>query len=185
MRLTVLFLALVPFAAACGGTNERTWRIPSAAMEPTLVCAKPGIGCTGIADDHVVSRPDSNPKRGDIVVFSTPPKAALECGAGGTFVKRIVGLPGETIHEDGKGFIYADGAKLSEPYVTPQHRLEDTENFGRTWHVPQGDYFVVGDNRAESCDSRVWGSVPRRNIIGVVVKVIRTTKDGVHTYSLS
>jgi signal peptidase I len=90
------------------------------------------------------------------------------------FVKRMIGLPGDTVHEDAHGFIDIDGRHLTEPYVRTPRRLQDTRNFGKTWHVPRGRYFVLGDNRPASCDSRVWGSVPARTVIGTVVKVIRS-----------
>ena len=56
-------------------------------MEPTLHCAKPAPGCLGTADDRVVVQPGEKLKRGDIVVFRTPPEAAVRCGEGGLFVK--------------------------------------------------------------------------------------------------
>jgi signal peptidase I len=83
-------------------------------------------------------------------------------------VKRLIGLPGETIHEDGSGFIFVNGKKLDEPYVQPARRQQDIENRNKTWRVPAGSYFFLGDNRGQSCDSRKWGSVPRDNIIGKV-----------------
>jgi signal peptidase I len=114
------------------------------------------------------------PSRGDIVVFNTPTEAALKCGEGGTFVKRVIGLPGDTVREDDSGFISIRGpdsktfVKLKEPYLTPERRLADTAHFGQIWHVPSGQYFMMGDNRASSCDSRSWGSVPGNKLIGTV-----------------
>jgi signal peptidase I len=87
-------------------------------------------------------------------------------------VKRVIGLPGETVHEDAHGRIDIDGAPLSEPYVQRARRLEDSSSFGKTWNVPRGDYFVLGDNRPGSCDSRVWGGLPKKNVVGPVVKII-------------
>ena len=160
----------------------RAYRIPSSAMEPTLNCAKgpAGPGCLGDSDDRVlVCRLcldfGQDPSRGDIVVFNAPGEAALKCGEGGTFVKRVVALPGETVREDGHGFVYIESpgakqfVKLNEPYVSASARLADSSHFGRTWKVPQGEYFMLGDNRSQSCDSRTWGGVPRRNMIGPVV----------------
>jgi signal peptidase I len=149
-------------------------------MEPTLDCAKPAPGCLGKADDRVVVQVGGSVKEGDIAVFRTPMEAAVECGTSGLFVKRVIGLPGETVREDDHGFIWVRGpnsktfVKLEEPYLSAQRRLEDSMHFGQTWHVPKGGYFMMGDNRAASCDSRTWGSVPRRNIIGPVVQIIRS-----------
>ncbi len=89
-------------------------------------------------------------------------------------MKRLIGLPGDSVHEDGHGYLNVNGKRLDEPYVSAARRLADTTDFGKTWHVPIGDYFFVGDNRAQSCDSRMWGSVPAANIVGVVVKIIRS-----------
>ncbi|MGZ4386382.1 MAG: signal peptidase I [Gaiellaceae bacterium] len=105
-----------------------------------------------------------SPRRGEIIVFKTPPKAALKCGVGGDYVKRLVGLPGETLREK-QGFMYVNGRKLPESYIKPAFR--DTLS-GGPWHVPKGQYFFMGDNRFDSCDSRQWGSVPGGNLIGEV-----------------
>ena len=155
----------------------KTWvvnpyRIPSSSMEPTLHCARPGEGCEARFSDRVLANRFiyrfRDPHRGEIVVFNTPKAALRECGSGGTFVKRLIGLPGEVVHEDEKGFIWVDHRKLREPYISARRRDEDVTNREETWHVPKGEYFFMGDNRGESCDSRRWGSVPRKNLIGPI-----------------
>jgi signal peptidase I len=150
------------------------YRIPSASMEPTLHCAhtQADDDCEASYSDRVLANRFiyhfRNPHRGEIVVFNTPKAARQECGAGGTFVKRLIGLPEEVVREDEKGFLWVDGKKLDEPYIPARRRDEDVTNREETWRVPQGEYFFVGDNRGESCDSRRWGSVPRRDLIGPV-----------------
>ena len=148
------------------------YRIPSSSMEPTLHCARPANGCEARFSDRVLANRFlyrfRDPKRGEIVVFETPPAARARCGAGGTFVKRLIGLPGERVelrNEGGSSYVYIDGRKLDEPYIHPDRR--DTRG-PETFTVPQGQYFMMGDNRAQSCDSREWGSVPRENLIGKV-----------------
>ena len=148
------------------------YRIPSSSMEATLHCARPATGCESRFSDRVLANRFiyhfTDPKRGDVVVFETPPSAKAKCGAGGTFVKRIVGLPGETVGIRllrGAAFVYIDGRRLEEPYIEHDRRdIGPEEKF----KVPAGSYFVMGDNRSQSCDSRVWGSVPEDNLIGKV-----------------
>ena len=145
------------------------YHMPSSSMEPTLHCAKPGVGCEASHPDRLLVRSFvSAPSRGDIVVFTTTARAVKTCGIGGTFVKRLVGLPGETVAER-HGAVFINGDELNEPYVNASRRDTATGS----WHVPDGEYFLMGDNRSSSCDSRFWGSVPREKLIGRVVKIFR------------
>ena len=148
------------------------YRIPSSSMEPTLHCARPAAGCESRFSDRVLANRFiyhlREPRRGEVVVFETPPKVERECNAGGTFVKRIIGLPGETLTTRvmrGREYVYVDGRRLDEPYVQPEKR-----GFGpaETFRVPDGQYFLMGDNRAQSCDSRQWGGLPREFMVGPV-----------------
>ena len=148
------------------------YRIPSSSMEPTLHCARPAPGCEARFSDRVLANRFiyrfRDPRRGEIVVFETPPAAKQRCGAGGTFVKRLIGLPGDRVelrNEGGSSYVYINGKKLDEPYIEPDRR--DTRG-AETYNVPQGQYFMMGDNRSQSCDSREWGTVPRKNLIGKV-----------------
>jgi signal peptidase I len=150
----------------------KPYSIPSSGMEPTLHCARPAPGCEGDAQDRIfVVRFLAfwTPSRGDIVAFRTPDLARVKCGSGGTFVKRIVGLPGEQVSmrlRRGAAFVFIDGERLDEPYIENSRRDIGPR---KTFRVPEGHYFVMGDNRNQSCDSRVFGSVPRGNVIGPVV----------------
>jgi signal peptidase I len=143
------------------------YRIPSSSMEPTLHCAG-GPGCEARLSDRVLANRFiyrfRSPHRGEIVVFKTPPAAKQRCGAGGTFVKRLIGLPGETWSER-NGFVYINDKKLNEPYIKPDRRDSETHS---AQMIPKGQFFMMGDNRSQSCDSRVWGTVPRKNLIGEV-----------------
>jgi len=148
------------------------YRIPSSSMEPTLHCARPATGCESKFSDRVLANRFiyrfRDPKRGEIVVFDTPPKTQAQCNAGGTFVKRIVGLPGETVELRlirSREYVFIDGQRLEEPYVEPERRAFGPEE---SWTIPPNHFFVMGDNRSQSCDSTEWGPVPRANLIGPV-----------------
>jgi signal peptidase I len=144
------------------------YRIPSSSMEPTLHCAAPEIGCQAGTSDRVLANRFvyrfKDPDRGDIVVFRTPEQAAEQCpGPGGVFVKRLVGLPGDEL-EIRDGQLYLNGEPQAEPYV---YGGEVGDNFGPVT-VNEDEYFMMGDNRYQSCDSREWGTVPHENLIGPV-----------------
>jgi signal peptidase I len=144
----------------------------SSAMEPTLHCARPRPGCEGDRMDRMFFlrfHPFWTPGRGDIVVFRPTESARLECGIAGAFVKRIIGLPREEVSiglDRGAAFVDIDGTRLDEPYIEHGERDIGAEE---TFRVPEGHYFVMGDNRSQSCDSRMFGSVPRDSFVGPVV----------------
>jgi signal peptidase I len=165
----VTIVVAIGFVLVFEAEVAKPYRIPSSSMEPTLHCARPGAWCLGSSNDRVIANRlayrFSSPKRGQIVVFNAPAEAATKCGGeGGVFVKRLIGLPGDVVRED-RGAVSVDGRRLSEPYVHPSFR-----DYGSgTWRVPAGRYFFMGDDRAHSCDSREWGTVPRSSLIGPVI----------------
>ena len=105
-------------------------------------------------------------------MFNPPARAKLLCpGGGSVYVKRILGVPGDRWAER-RGYVYIDGKRLNEPYVQAARRDDQTKRLsdilpGAT-RIPRDDYLMMGDNRTQSCDSRTWGLVPRKNIIGEV-----------------
>ncbi|MDE0720938.1 MAG: signal peptidase I [Dehalococcoidia bacterium] len=100
------------------------------------------------------------PERGEVIVFEFPD--SIPSNPKRDFVKRVIGLPGETIEvKDGVPFV--DGVVLEEPYLT----IKDHSN-GRKVELGAGEYYVMGDNRAHSNDSRSWGAVPEENLRGKV-----------------
>jgi len=173
----ITILGAIAIVLAIKAYVVNPYRIPSSSMEPTLHCARPGSGCESRWSDRVLANRFiyhfRDPKRGEIVVFKTPPAAEVQCNAGDTgsggetFVKRLIALPGDRWREQ-DGYIYLNGKKLNEPYVKADRR--DTETIPEKT-VPQGQYLMLGDNRASSCDSRRWGTVPRKNLIGPVFAI--------------
>ena len=134
----------------------QTFYIPSGSMEPTL-----NIGDRILVDKlsyhlHAVHR-------GDIIVFARPPGETLEPGVN-DLVKRVIGLPGETISGQ-NGQVYINGKPLAEPWL-PKGVV--TGNFSPV-KIPSGHYFVMGDNRDFSSDSRVFGPISGSLIVGRVV----------------
>jgi len=97
------------------------------------------------------------PQRGDIVAFRH------ERSAPSVYLKRLIGLPGDRI-EIRRGTVYVDGVELPEPYV----HFRDSRSAAAVT-VPAGAYYVLGDNRANSDDSRFWGFVPREDVVGQAV----------------
>jgi signal peptidase I len=135
--------------------------IPSESMLPTLE----------INDRLIIEKVSyhfTDPQRGDIVVFR-PPDEAIICSPNqplpirDAYIKRVVGLPGETI-EVNNAQVLVNGNPLPENYI------KDAPNYPfPSITVPDDSYLVLGDNRNQSCDSHVWGFVPKPNIIGKAV----------------
>lgn len=134
----------------------QTFFIPSASMEPTLM-----VGDRILVDKlsfhiHPV-------ERGDIIVFKRPP---LETDTTvSDLVKRVVGLPGEWISSAPDGQVLINGKPLAEPYLTQAARNDPGPPIERQ-KIPKGEYFVMGDNRGDSSDSRVFGPIPGSLIVG-------------------
>jgi signal peptidase I len=162
LTITLAAIAVLAFQAQVA----KPYRIPSPSMEPTLHCAKPVSGCLSRLADRVIANRlvyrFHEPRRGDIVVFKPPARVEAACSAGGTFIKRIVGLPGEKLSMR-NGFVLINGVSLVEPYLRPGNRGSESGDWAR---IASESYFVLGDNRTTSCDSRRWGVVRRDDIIG-------------------
>ncbi|MDQ0287585.1 signal peptidase I [Desulfofundulus luciae] len=127
--------------------------IPSGSMEPTLQ----------VGDRIIVSKLAyrfGEPRRGDIVVFKYPLDPSRD------FVKRLIGLPGETVALR-NNHLYINGRLVAEDYLPQDIHFAD---FGPV-QVPPGYYLMLGDNRNNSDDSRVWGFLPRQNIVGKAILV--------------
>lgn len=168
----------------------RTWgvqafKIPSGSMIPTLLIgdhllvSKSSYGIKFPFSGRAVI-PVSSPERGDIVVFRFPEDKDKD------FIKRIVALPGETVQVKNKQ-VFINGKKLDDPWghytdriILPQV-VQPRDNFGPV-KVPPDHYFVMGDNRDQSYDSRFWfqgrgGYVPRKDILGRAFIIYWSWKD--------
>lgn len=171
--IETILLALLIFLMVRGVVLN--FRVDGSSMEPTLSNSEMLIinrrayssidingwfdFLPGIEDDASEGSYLFNPpRRGDIVVFHPPG------GESDPYIKRIIGLPGETV-EIRNGSVYVDGVQLSEPYVTSSTSWRGESNRS-SMTVPEDEYFVLGDNRSNSSDSRMFGTVPKENIIG-------------------
>jgi signal peptidase I len=144
----------------------QAFKIPSGSMLDTLqigdhLLVNKIVYGVKVPFTHMVFFPISDPERGDIIVFEFPEDPGKD------FIKRIVGVPGDTI-EVRKKVVYRNGEPLDEPYAqyTDPHTFRaPRDNMGPV-KVPEDKFFVMGDNRDESYDSRFWGFVDRGAIKG-------------------
>jgi signal peptidase I len=144
-----LLLILIPVILINVFFFQNFW-IPTGSMEPTLEC-----GDTIIVNKCCYWR--GTPGRGDIVVFNYP-EDVHKC-----YIKRVIGLPGEKV-EIKNNTVYINGQAISESYVKEKEFADYS-----SVKVPDGHYFVLGDNRNNSEDSRAWGFLPKKNLVGKAV----------------
>jgi signal peptidase I len=174
IELTVTLVLALALAEAVQAAIVKPFRIPSGSMEPTLKVGQRVLVNRLVYDFR-------GPHRGDVIVFHPPNslncavalKAGEACSRGseqpanGYFVKRVVGLPGDRISVR-EGHPVINGRELTnEPYVAPCGASSEC-NMPRTITIAPGHYFMMGDNRGDSDDSRFWGPIPSRWIIGEV-----------------
>jgi signal peptidase I len=159
--LTILMTVLL--AGLARAFVFQTFWIPSSSMVPTLA----------VGDRILVQKAFFSPgdvREGDIVVFSHPPLD--RCSAPqDDLVKRVIALPGQSIYSAGST-IYVNGRPLAEPYlpaIDPLGPPIPNATSRHPYRVPPGEFYVMGDNRADSCDSRFWGPITGSSIIGTVV----------------
>jgi signal peptidase I len=135
----------------------QTFFVPTTSMVPTL---QPG-------DRILVLKVGYSLSRGAIVVFHHP-KADTEGPLNEDLVKRVIGLPGETISSEGNT-VYINGKPLAESWLPKGTQLGQAITKQK---IPPGYYFVMGDNRTDSYDSRDWGPIPADSIVGRVFLIV-------------
>lgn len=161
--LSWLWVALAFFLIT--GTMVQARVIPSASMEGTLLIGDHLLMSRfgydiGLPFTRYHIRLWREPHRQQVVIFQAPIPGHEE-----DFIKRLIGMPGDTV-EIRQGRVFVNGQALSEPYrLDPPNPMD---NFGPVT-IPERHYFVLGDNREDSWDSRDWGFVPESNIIGTPV----------------
>ena len=153
--LTILLLIACSLLLSCTFLKKSTVKYEGTSMLP------------GIKDGDILRVQQLDEKtrtqlvRGDIIVFKYPADPTKR------YVKRVIGLPGDQI-EIKTGEVWLNGVKLVEPYVNP--RLNLSQRSQAPVRVPARGYYVLGDNRDSSNDSRMWGAVPEELIVEKVVR---------------
>ena len=166
VEMVITILVAVLLASLVRTFAFQTFFIPTSSMVPTL----------GVYDRILVQKAFFNwhdVREGDIVVFSHPPLDDCPGPANSDLVKRVIGLPGQTIYSSGNN-IYVDGKLLAEPYLPRNELLGPPIPDASKQHpyrVPAGEFYLLGDNRAISCDSRYWGPIKGSTIVGKVILV--------------
>jgi signal peptidase I len=162
----ITLVAAVLLAAGIRVFAIQTYWIPSTSMVPTLQVYDRILVLKAFFNWHDLHQ-------GDIVVFSEPPRD--HCGGpAGDLVKRVIALPGQTIYS-AEGTVYVDGRALAEPYLPRVDPLGPPIPDATRLHpfrVPAGEFYMLGDNRQISCDSRFWGPIKGSSIVGRVVLLL-------------
>jgi signal peptidase I len=131
----------------------QNYQVDGPSMTPTLLNGQYILVNKAVYFTH-------GPQRGDVIVFEFPSDLNRD------LVKRVIGVPGDTVVTRTDGSVLVDGVTLVEPYVNDH--INDT---AQSWTIGPGQYFVMGDNRGDSYDSRDWGLLPAKDIIGEAVFV--------------
>jgi signal peptidase I len=161
----IVILAAVLLAALVRAFVFQTFWIPTSSMVPTL-----GVYDRILVQKAFFSWHDIH--EGEIVVFRHPPLDHCPGPQQGDPVKRVIALPGQTIYSSGNS-IYVNGRLLAEPYLPRHDSLGPPIASSRhPYRVPSGEFYLLGDNRAISCDSRYWGPVKGSSIVGKVVLLV-------------
>jgi signal peptidase I len=139
--------------------------IPTGSMEPTLEINDRIVVQKAFFSWHDV-------REGNIVVFTHPPRDTCPGPANSDLVKRVIALGGQSIYSSGNT-VYVDGRPLAEPYLPAVDPLGlSIASRLHPFVVPAGDFYVLGDNRDDSCDSRYWGPIKGTTIIGKAVLLL-------------
>jgi signal peptidase I len=177
IEFVVIIVVALGLAILIQAFLVKPFRIPSPSMVPTL----------DVGQRVLVNRLGTHfgdPSRGDVVVFKPPAGAdSNECGipsepddghpcakptdkrSSSNFIKRVIGLPGDTLFvRDNRA--YVNGKRLTEPYINKDTSCDALCNLDKPIKIPPGYFFMMGDNRGQSDDSRQWGPVPKKWIIG-------------------
>jgi signal peptidase I len=174
LELVMIVAVALGLALGIQAVLVKPFRIPSESMEPTL-----DVGQRVLVDR--VSLRFSNPSRGDVLVFK-PPKGSDDnvCGvhqpsdapcprptpqrSDTNYIKRVVAVGGDHLKVIA-GRVYLNGKRQREPFINPSADCEIC-NLPHEITIPKGMYFMMGDNRGESADSRYWGPIPKKWIVG-------------------
>ena len=151
---------------------EESLEVVGSSMEPTLHCARPSLGCRGARDDDLVIRDEATIERGEVVAFRVGAKARHFCGAGGLYVKRVVGLAGDHV-EFRDGAVYVGERRLKEPYAngpTDAAEAEVRSSSRRTTSSSSGTTVPSPATRASG------GPLAVRKVVGVGVAIQRGSR---------
>jgi signal peptidase I len=158
MREPGIILSFILFVALFAACSPKPVVVEGSAMLPTFK-----NGDRILTDENI-----GELKRGDVITFLYPKDTSK------WYLKRVVGLPGETV-EIRSGKVYINGRVLDEPYLDESYDKAKSSIPPRP--VPENSYFVIGDNRDNSSDSRYWGSVPRELVKGKYYMIYSKAKE--------